>query len=138
MSRLNVGLFAAVVLAAVSSAADSKDAPKPTGAWTRDAGNEVTITLEFKADKQLTATAKVGDAAVTAECKYAVEADGLLKVTVTSVSTEGTVSSLPPALPEFEFKFKIDGKTAALADFKIADLEAAKKFLEGDYKAKEK
>ena len=137
MLRMSAALVAVAVTFA-AAAEDKKDAPKLTGAWVREAEGGVTITLDFKAKDKLTASAKVGDATVSAECKYAVEADGTLKVTVITTSTEGVVPDLPEKLLSFELKFKIDGKTATLSDFNLGDLEKAKKIMEGEYKAKEK
>ena len=136
MLRLCVGLLAALAVASAAPADDAKHAPKLSGAWVREADGGVEITLNFKSKDELAATAKLGDATIDAGCKYAVEKDGTVKVTVTSISTKGELPEKPAPGLMFEFKFKIDGKTATLSEFKLADMEGAKEVMEGEYKAK--
>lgn len=136
MLRFCAGLLAALAVLPAALADDTKDTPKLSGAWVREADGGVQITLHFKSKDELAATAKLGDATIDAQCKYAVEKDGTVKVTVTSLSTKGELPEKPSVGLMFEFKFTIDGKTATLSDFKIADMEGAKEVMEGEYKAK--
>lgn len=136
MLRMSAGLLAAIVLGSAAPAEEKEDAPKLSGAWVRQADGGAEITLHFKTKDELAATAKLGEATIDAQCKYAVEKDGTVKVAVASLSTRGELPNRPDAGLMFEFKFAINGDTATLSDFKIADMEGAKEVMEGEHKRK--
>jgi hypothetical protein len=127
-------VFAVCFLLPVNAA--DPPARKPTGSWTRKAG-DMTITFTFKAD---TLEARVTDGAtVEIQADYGLTKDGTLFGIITKPTKTGTDQG-PSEGDLFSFRIKVEKDTLTISDLKgTAGGEGAKNAVEGEYKpAKDK
>ena len=70
------------------------------------------------------------------KCKTKKDENGTITATVTDVTEKGNFPPTPKKGFEFSFKWKENGDTATLSDFKWEGLDEAKGIVEGEYKKK--
>jgi hypothetical protein len=134
--RWTTALFVLAVGFTLPASAEDAPAKKPTGSWTRKAG-DMTITFTFKADS-LEARVTNGST-IVAQADYGMTKDGTLFGIVTKVKKEGTADG-PSEGDLFSFHVKFEKDTLTISDLKgTAGGEGAKNAVEGEYKpAKDK
>lgn len=133
--------LAVLALATAGLAADDKKDDKKalTGVWAREAGG-IDLKFDFDAVKDkkdvMKITVLAGDNGVVVTCKYKVEKDNKVKLTVTEVEEKGTFPQKPPKGLEIGFVWKVKGDTATLDELTGEGIEEAKPLLEGEYEKK--
>ncbi len=128
-------LAAGFALAFITQPATADDEKKAAPTWIREA-NDLVITYQFGKDT-LKVTAMHGDDGAVFNCKTKIDKDGVVTATVTDATEKGNFPPTPKKGFEFSFKWKVDGDTATLSDFKWEGLpEDAKGVVEGEYKKK--
>jgi len=128
MVRVLASAIALTLLAGPVAAQDKKTT------WEREM-NGVALTFEFGKDT-LKVTAMQGDNGTEFTCKTTTDKNGVVKATVTESTEKGNFPPTPKKGFEFSFKWKVDGDTATISEFKWEGLEEAKDIVEGEYKKK--
>ncbi len=141
MTRLLTALLAVALFAGLGSirAEDKKDdKAKPTGVWSKETDG-LKLTFDFTKADLLVLVAAAGENSLTVTGKYTVDKDGLIKVTSNKIDVKGEFPVKPKDGYTFQFKLKIDGKTAKLSDFDANEsAEEARPVAEGEYTKEEK
>ena len=129
-------LATGLALALITSPAAAQDKKgKPGTTWVREA-NDLVITYQF-GKNTLKVTAMHGEDGAVFTCKTKKDKDGVITATVTESMEKGNFPPTPKKGFEFSFKWKVEGDTATLSDFKWEGLnEDAKGIVEGEYKKK--
>ena len=144
MTRLLTALLALALTAGLGSirAEDKKDQKddkaKPAGVWFKEAEG-LKLTFDFSKPDIVVVTAGHDANALILTGKYTVEKDGLIKVKTTKIDVKGEFPVKPKEGYTFEFKVKVDGKTAKVSDFDASeDADNARGAVEGEYTKEEK
>lgn len=141
MTRLLTALLAVALFAGLGSisAEDKKDdKAKPTGVWSKEADG-LKLTFDFTKADVLVLVAAAGENSLTVTGKYTVDKDGLIKVKSDKIEVKGEFPVKPKDGYTFQFKLKVDGKTAKLSDFDASEsADEAKPAVEGEYAKAEK
>jgi len=134
LAGVGLGSGEVPVSAAADDKKDEKAKPALSGVWQRKDG-------ELKFDFTEKGVARIfphGSDVIVIVCKYAVEKDGLVKLTVTGI--EGTkeeakekVKEKLPIDTEFSFTWKAKDDAATLDELKGEKVEIFKSLMEGDY-----
>jgi hypothetical protein len=136
MLRL-LAAFAAVSLAGLSFADDKKaddKAPTLSGKWVRDT-DDFKLEFGFEKDK-LTIVVLSGENGLTVTLDYKVDKDGKVTAEVTDVKEKGAFPTKPEKGSKLTFTFKAGDKTAKITDFEAPEGDGAKAIVEGEYKKK--
>jgi len=134
MLRFLAAGFALALIVHPAAAQDKKKDKPAATAWVREANG---IDLKFEFGKNtVTVTAFHGEDGAIMKCKTKTDKDGVIQATVTDVTEKGSFPPTPKKGFEFSFKWKVDGDTATLSDFKWEGLDEAKAIVEGEYKKK--
>ena len=141
MTRLLTALLALALTAGLNSirAEDKKDGKaKPAGVWFKETEG-LKLTFDFSKPDIVVVTAGHDANALILTGKYTVEKDGLIKVKTTKIDVKGEFPVKPKEGYTFEFKVKVDGKTAKVSDFDASeDADNARGAVEGEYTKEEK
>ncbi len=137
MIRYLVAVGFASLVSLGSYAADKEDAPKLAGTWTKDADG-LALTMTFVKAGELKFKIETPDSSITFFSTYTVEKDGLIKTKLTKKELKGEFPFVPKDDFTYNFKVKVDGKTATISDFSASEGdENGKAIVEGKYKMKE-
>jgi hypothetical protein len=129
--RLAVALIA-LLLPALAAAEEKKAAKKPTGTYSREAGDRK-LAFAFKADT-LTISLTAGETKMTIEADYGVTKEGVLYGVMTKVEKKGTDAG-PSKGDLFSFQFDVSGSELTISDLKGTHVnDESRKIVEGVYK----